>query len=853
MQPSFNHLIFIILLTISLTIPTSDASDNQPSKQELFEHVFGNFAQLDASFHQKVLSATHGKRHYVDINSDAHPEEVWFIDTAPRHPERYRPLLVRVIDEDGDLHWNHEPDMDSDLYIADWKADGSVDAVLDYTDTDGDNDVDEVGMYFIGSGANYVPGQAMRVWWGKDIGDDNLLWYDIAYTYNQRLCQYRTHFGGNELFVSFLLDVDQNKWIPFFENPFLFYDHDRDGITEEVLRLSGYQDQVESMRYSFDADNDATDHQPRDFDVSISAWAKGSSASPPSNQRGRSDLRIATRYLDKTSLRSIPTGEFLAYNYARDFVKPIEWKTLLFTWDEIDLNVDAQNQYGDFDERWEGVIAHGNQDFPQVGGPSCGPHNKRYEHILQKSSTVNVYYHPGDHRIHLKHAERSWMDVDIDFNHTADMRYTMIDRDGNGYIDQYQFDRNGDGEYDDEWNVDDRHVMDIKWSWADINAIIATQRESLPLLSELVKLLKRSIKSIKPDLTLNLHEKFPPWYALDNLPESVMHRLKQSPESQRFRHECVKDYLITILHRLHDSESFWTKFNHNRSMGHYQQMMKCLEESFNTSSNLTEDKTSIPQTPRVAYTKRSGTTFIGWESEETAYWWSDGQFGFYGKNRPHLLYSQKDSLNREDYRDVFNVKNSPGCGGMTLYINDTPYPVWNQKDTTDIQFSSRLLNKNDNAVTVELKAEGIGQSSNPYTITWHATSMAEQPETQINVMVDGGNQDDTLALGIGLAAFEQEAFHIDTQAGVMAEWGIQNPDMGWIGMGVIFPPHRFMRIENLPGENQVIIAVEPQLWTEYSIQCEWLRGRRFNRNPSAHDWFKQLGQLSAQLKKEKGE
>ena len=56
--------------------------------------------------------------------------------------ETRRPLLVRVIDEDGDLRMGDEPDYDSDLYLADWQADSAVNVVCDYTDLDGDNDVD---------------------------------------------------------------------------------------------------------------------------------------------------------------------------------------------------------------------------------------------------------------------------------------------------------------------------------------------------------------------------------------------------------------------------------------------------------------------------------------------------------------------------------------------------------------------------------------------------------------------------------------------------------------------------------------------------------------------------------------
>ncbi|MCL4692995.1 MAG: hypothetical protein KJ060_10865, partial [Candidatus Hydrogenedentes bacterium] len=98
-----------------------------------FERIFGNAAVLDAAMREQVLAGEHGKRHYVDHNQDGNADEVWFVDTAPRHPADWQPVLVRAIDEDGDLQDDSQPDQDSDLYIADWHGDGTVDAILDYT------------------------------------------------------------------------------------------------------------------------------------------------------------------------------------------------------------------------------------------------------------------------------------------------------------------------------------------------------------------------------------------------------------------------------------------------------------------------------------------------------------------------------------------------------------------------------------------------------------------------------------------------------------------------------------------------------------------------------------------------
>ena len=364
---------------------------DQTTVQGVFERVFGQAVKLDPAMRAKVVDATHGERHYVDGDGDGKPEEVWFIDTARRHPSKWRPLLVRVIDEDGDLEMGHEPDLDSDLYVADWKADGTVDAVCDYTDRDADNDVDEMALYFPAT-RGPARNHKLMVWWGDDVGDDNLLWYDIGYTYSQSACQYRSHFGGDEIFTAYSLGEDDADWTPAWENPFVFYDHDDDGVTEEVIRIEGLRETVYNLRYSFDADNDATPDNPRDFDVSL-------------NGHGAKGLVFDLALADRRTLRGIPTGPFLAYENVPRFALDTKWVPLVLCWDENDLNIDGHSyrgdQFTDTQERWEGIICKGNEAFRQIGGPDCGEFNKRFEVATKPPETIQLYYTQTDQRLHL--------------------------------------------------------------------------------------------------------------------------------------------------------------------------------------------------------------------------------------------------------------------------------------------------------------------------------------------------------------------------------------------------------------------------------------------------------------------
>ncbi|HBG57165.1 MAG TPA: hypothetical protein DDX07_04035, partial [Porphyromonadaceae bacterium] len=201
----FHRLVKIVALFLALFFITSlYAQDSfQLEKQKAFEIVFGEATILDPVMVEKIKNDTPGKRHYVDADNDGKPEEVWFIDTDARHNDRNRPILVRVIDENNNLEFGKEPDKFGDLWVADWHADGLVDAVIGYEDTDSDGDLDQMGMYFVDRR------NGLRVWWFIDDGDDNLLGYDVDYYYYQIPCQDHTHFGGNESLISMYFDPEK--------------------------------------------------------------------------------------------------------------------------------------------------------------------------------------------------------------------------------------------------------------------------------------------------------------------------------------------------------------------------------------------------------------------------------------------------------------------------------------------------------------------------------------------------------------------------------------------------------------------------------------------------------------------
>jgi len=831
----------IVSLSVGMVAPAASAQEADVLAG-IFDRVFGDAVKLDPSIRDQVLAGERGKRHYVGKDNGGRPGEVWFVDTAARHPEEWRPVLVRAIDEDGDLQEGKEPDLDSDLYVVDWQGDGRVDVVCDYTDRDGDNDVDEMAFYFPCS-KSLSPTPGLMVWWGDDVGDDNLLWYDIGYTYRQRECQYRTHFGGDELFNAYILGPEDPEWIPVFENPFAFYDHDKDGVTDEVIRICGRGDVIQNLRYSFDADHDATWENPRDFDVSVSAHAPDV-------------MLLEPRLADRRMLRGIPTGGFLSYHATPEFSRHATWAKYQLCWDENDLNMDGDGikdgVFTDPQERWEGIICGGTDSFPQIGGPNCGLLNKRYEVIPTAAGPFRVYYTRTDHRIHLFGAGQAWLDVDYNYDHQVDMRYEFADANADGYVDTWRLDANADGQFEDEWTSEGTPPKEILYTWGEVSSTMAPLMQSLPrqLLHLVVRLQQALAKlgSTEPDPVMAFLEG---GLNAPSLAEDARVRLIGNNESLRYCLELVKDRLIIRLKSAHGDPEFWKNFGILRSSGEMDSLRALIENMLDLHEPLPDlagfrkGLMAHYARPRVAWAQDWTPPNIGWESEVCGYRVYWGQFDFLGKKKPGLVLGTfGPSTNYHEEQDwgmdVLHVDNSCGLGGVTLYVNGIGFPVWSPDGKGEILWTKRLVSQTDDSVAVEVTAFNVGPVEGRYTVHFLCTALAGRKDSPITVTVEGGVPGDRLELGIGMTRLEEETFGVDTAAGIMASWGLQDTEIGTVGLGILFEPESFVRFTDDPEQHQVVVRMTAGQPARYRIQGDWLNGRRFPRCPVLSNWMDEL-------------
>lgn len=826
-------------------------------QQKCFEYVFGDKVKLDPAMVKKVGSDLSGTRHYVDRNGDGKPEEVWYVDVDPRHSDAKRPILVRAIDRDGDMEMGGQPDTDSDLYVIDWNADGIVDAVISYEDLDGDQDVDRMSIY------SFDKNYGLRVYWSRDDGDDNLLWYDINYAYYQNLCEYYNNFGGDETFDLLYIKPGDKQWTPFSENPFCFFDRDGDGLAEEAIRVVGDGNTIRSVRWSFDVDNDATKENPRDYDVSLTALIGNGKSDVDNENITDSPLAYGDDMCDKIMIEGFP-AKIMKRNAMVSYLQKQTWSREIMTWDENDLNI-AYRVPGYTMERWEGVIASESKEkgyeMPRIGWPDCGPVNKRYEIVMHPKGPNAYYYSPSDQRIHIKGSDKTWLKVDFNYDTKVDMAYEWVDTNKDGLVDKLMVDVNGDGKWDDSWMLNIANDKTLQWNFNDLNSaysgVVAQEPRRLYKLNKLLsEALESKAKGSGEDDA---------WKMIENemrckdLTDDLSQRLLNSNETMLYYMRISGDRRIFHLKKLYSNKTFWKQFDGFRSNGNTKAMYELIAKQFGLSmpSDNEYDTWLLnlrkqPETKRVAWNNTWFAPNWGWESEKAAFRCYDGHFDLFGKRydcliMPTLTSAYTYHIDHGTWgMDILHVGQTGGCGGLVLYVDGVAYPVRHEKEGDPV-YSARLIQETKDIVTIGFTVTGVGPKESPYTVYINASARAGENDDLLEVKIEGGKPSQDIQLGVVVNKLPTEQYFIDKNTGVMGLWGFQDPAMGWIGMGIIFPADRYIAQADTPEEHRIVLDYKRGEWIRYHAQSDWLRAHRFVPGAGAKDWENTLQQKAAIL------
>ena len=411
---------------------------------------------------------------FLDLNNDGRQ------DAVKSYIRGDIPILW--LDEDGNMKAGDiEGDVVNDCLLVDRDKDGIYDLIVKHADQTGNGvadvqlviDYPHCGkdgwinfMYVFdddGDGVfNYIDWNAMELWcWEKNGISD-----------------FYTDYSGNSTFLKTHRKPDVMEDLRYqWENPFIFYDYDGDGLSEMAVRFcdgsfpkesaqaAGYdlwQHQGWMHWFSMGIDMDNDNAPGNDFDFDMTLCYRGDKAVNYSDcvhpLRGMRGLPEADKFFPDPRYRLLTELIYPDRNQAFKVGFSGNWARAFFVWDEDD-------DCG----RWERVELYDNMDAFKMGAGQGGLDNNpqadvtgdRGEWDMDFSGGGDIYIGRFDGRVHLYGAERGVWRIDQNtqyyqgFNRTwqntapgncATVEYT--DENGNGFLDCIKYDLNGDHEYE---------------------------------------------------------------------------------------------------------------------------------------------------------------------------------------------------------------------------------------------------------------------------------------------------------------------------------------------------------------------------------------------------------------------
>jgi hypothetical protein len=421
---------------------------------------------------------------YIDLNGDGKPDAIKSVTVNDT------PILW--LDDDGNMKKGDiEGDMINDCLLIDRNKDGIYggqgDLIIDWVDTDDDGKAD---MQIV---IEYPKKNTGEVWPNghymimRDLDKDNIFnyinWNDFSLRCWDKngVCDFYEDYSGQTMFMKIHTSTYDIKDLRLnWENPFLFYDEDGDGLTEMAIRFvdspkikdrskpsNSYvnrqlEGRIDWVSMAVDLDNDNGPGNEFDFDFTIGFQGKGfdytDQVHKVNNLRGMPE---ADKFFMDPRYRQLTEFLYPDHKSAKEMIfKRGEWSRVNFVYDEDD-------DCG----RWERVEFYDPLDPFKIGWKNGGIDNNkqsdaagdRGEWDMDNSGKGKLYVGKFDGRLHLYGAEwgcwridqnanyyqgwdRMWMGMDRQPGKFGTVKYT--DKDDNGFFDYIEYDLDGDKKFE---------------------------------------------------------------------------------------------------------------------------------------------------------------------------------------------------------------------------------------------------------------------------------------------------------------------------------------------------------------------------------------------------------------------
>ena len=491
----YKIFLFIFILFNSVLLQSQDYTFRNPQLSEILTPF------------RLPLPDDPSKNIYIDLDGDNDPDVMKSVNGG---------MNILWIDDDDDMKIGDlEGDMDNDCVMIDLNNDlkygSEKDLIVDWNDLDDDGKADWQLIVDNNNKDNSGKWTSHYIWFA-DLDKDGVFGY---IDWNTMKFEGWDHSGRANFFAdyngkSLMLKVHITSWninnLEYnWENPFLFYDQDNDGLTEMAIRMVDepvsvksetdslkvweFSKNISMVQMTFDMDNDNNSENPLDFDMSLKFKGKGFDYSDQINSM--KDLKVesnADKYFDDPRIRHMKHLIYPNHETAYDLtLERGKWDYCWFVFDEDD---DCK--------RWERVEFYEPKDPFKIGTKNGGlDHNPqadaagdRGEWDMDFSGNGNIYLSPLDGKLHLYGAEYGYWRIDQnamyyqgwqgwrgenlqpeDFENIEPEVFATVkyeDTNENGFIDLVSYDMDGDSIYENIYSLlkngisDDAYIYKVE-------------------------------------------------------------------------------------------------------------------------------------------------------------------------------------------------------------------------------------------------------------------------------------------------------------------------------------------------------------------------------------------------------
>ena len=446
---------------------------------------------------------------YIDLDKDGDPDVL--------RSTTYNNIPVQWIDDDDDMRQGDlEGDMDSDCLMVDRNKDGQyggpLDLIIDWNDENADGKPD---MQVVADNGELNDRGRFKshYMWIIDADHDQIFnyidWNTFqieAWDHTGRCLFFEDYIGHSIMLKSHTSTFNISDLRYSWENPFLFFDEDHDGLTEMTIRLTDepemnkdakplppdgniseemrsihFDGRINSAYISIDLDNDNGPSSELDYDFSLKFSGKGFDYSDQKHTyESIKGLPGSEKYFYDARWRNMNELIYAGHDtaYALIFQRG-EWESCWFTYDEDD---DCQ--------RWERVELYQPGDPFKVGSraggvdsnPQSDVSGDRGEWDQDFSGCGNLYLGPFDGRLHLYGAEhgcwridqesryfqgwQGWRGLNLQPQDLQDKEPEIFptieyyDKSNNGFFDIIKYDLDGDQQFEKIVSLDSMGISD---------------------------------------------------------------------------------------------------------------------------------------------------------------------------------------------------------------------------------------------------------------------------------------------------------------------------------------------------------------------------------------------------------